>query len=153
MHLKRMEWYGILAVILLFTPCLAMAQPQWPIPPHWPLFPNEPRHRPPEHFADEPRGPLEVINDWQDEVNVTVWSHHRERIGEWSIPAGQTVLFEVDGERIKVRPHYKIKVGDDWGWVDVGQVGEFQNGLWYVRVRDLWRATHGRRPTVPDWKQ
>ncbi len=85
------------------------------------------------HFSDQPRGLLEVINDWQDEVKVTVWSHHRERI--------------------KVRPHYKIKVGEDWGWVDVGQVGEFQNGVWYVRVRDIWRATHGRHSGVPDWKQ
>ena len=45
---------------------------------------------------------------------------------------------------IRVRPNYKIKVGDDWGWVDVGQVGQFQNGRWYVNVRDVWQATHNR---------
>ena len=47
-------------------------------------------------------------------MKVTVWSHHRERIGEWIIASGQPAVFEVDGERIKVRPGYKIKVGDDW---------------------------------------
>src|SRR5262245_22990673 len=118
MYLKRTRWYGVVAVMLFLTPLFAMAQIQIQLPPHWPPFPDEPRPRPPEHFDAEPRGFLEVINDWQDEVPVTVWSHHREQIGTWSIPAGQLAVFEVDGERIKVRPRYKIKVGDDWGWVD-----------------------------------
>ena len=151
MRLTWMGQYGVLAVILLLSPLVNFAQVQIQLP-QWPPFPNEPRARPPEHFSDQPRGLLEVINDWQDEVQVTVWSHHRERIGAWIIAPGQPAVFEVEGERIKVRPHYKIKVGEDWGWVDVGQVGEFQNGVWYVRVRDIWRATHGRRPGVPDWK-
>ena len=152
MPLTWMRRYGVLAILLLLSPLWACAQVQIPLP-QWPPFPNEPRARPPEHFSDQPRGLLEIINDWEDTVKVAVWSHHRERIGEWIIAAGQPALFEIEGERIKVRPHYKIKVGDDWGWVDVGQVGEFQNGVWYVRVRDIWRATHGRRPGVPDWKQ
>jgi hypothetical protein len=100
---------------------------------------------------------LEVINDWQDEVRVTIWSHRRERIGEWVVRPGTINTFEESGQRIKVRPHYKIKVGEDWGWVDVGQVGEFHNGVWFVRVRDIWRATHGARQRdradVPDWRR
>jgi len=153
-------WYGwskVLTVLVVLAPLLATAQPQRQPPAHWPPFPTEPRPLPPEHYADEPRGLLEVVNDWQDDVQVTVWSHRRERIGEWMIRAGDTVFFDVDGERIKVRPHYKIKVGEDWGWVNVGQVGEFHNGVWYVRVRDIWRATHGARQRdrvdVPDWRR
>src|SRR5437667_5109181 len=157
MHVKSISLSGLLAAILLLTPLMAMAQIQIQLPPGWPPFPEQPRPAPPEHYADEPRGLLEVINDWQDQVNVTVWSQQRERIGEWTVPTGQTVTFAVDGQRIKVRPHYKIKVGDDWGWVDVGQVGEFHNGVWYVRIRDIWRATHGARQRdrvdVPDWRR
>ena len=73
------------------------------------------------------------------------------------VSPGAMNTFEDGGHRIKVRPHYKIKVGDDWGWVDVGHVGQFQNGIWYVRVRDVWRATHGarqrERTEVPDWRR
>jgi hypothetical protein len=157
MALKQIGWFSILTVVLFLTPLLARAQVQIQLPPHWPPFPNEQRPAPPEHFSDEPRGLLEVINDWQDNVQVTVWSNQRERIGEWSIPPGQTVNFAQEGQRIKVRPHYKIKVGEDWGWVDVGQVGEFHNGVWFVRIRDIWRATHGARQRdraeVPDWRR
>ncbi len=157
MHRTWQGWSSVLTVILVLTPLLVLAQPQWQPPPHWPPFPTEPRPFPPEHYADEPRGLLEVLNDWQEEVQVTVWSHRRERIGAWMIRAGDTVFFDVDGQRIKVRPHYKIKVGEDWGWMDVGQVGEFHNGVWYVRVRDIWRATHGvrerERSEVPDWRR
>jgi hypothetical protein len=157
MHRKRMGFYSLLAAILLFTPLLAMAQIQIQLPPGWPPFFNEPRPAHPEHYTDEPRGFLEVINDWRDEVKVTVWSHQRERVGEWFLRPGEMDVFDQGGQRIKVRPHYKIKVGDDWGWVDVGQVGEFHNGIWYVRVRDVWRATHGARQRdradVPDWRR
>ncbi len=150
MPLKRIGWYSVLAVVLFCTPLLAMAQIQiqLPLPPGWPQFPDQPPPAPPERYADEPRGLLEVINDWEDQVSVTVWTNQRERIGEW---------VEEGGRRVKVRPHYKIKVGEDWGWVDVGQVGQFHNGAWYVRVRDVWRTTHGarqrERTEVPDWRR
>ena len=154
---KRIGWYSMVAVVLLCTPFLASAQIQIQLPPGWPQFPNEPRPAPPEHYADEPRGLLEVINDWEDQVSITVWSHQRERIGEWVVSPRQTNTFAEGGRQVKVRPHYKIKVGEDWGWVDVGQVGQFQNGVWYVRVRDIWRATHGARQRdraeVPDWRR
>jgi hypothetical protein len=156
MHPTRMGYYTLLAALLLCTP-LALAQIQIQLPQGWPPFPEQPRAAPLEHYGDDPRGLLEVFNDWQDDVRVTVWSHRRERIGEWTVPRGQTVNFAAEGHRIRVRPHYKIKVGDDWGWVEVGQVGEFHNGAWHVRVRDIWRATHGARQRdraeVPDWRR
>jgi hypothetical protein len=154
---KRIGWYSVLAVLLCCIPLLARAQIQIQLPQGWPQFPNEPRPAPPEHYGDEPRGLLEVINDWDNPVNITVWSPQRERIGEWVVSPGQTSTLEEGGHQIRVRPHYKIKVGEDWGWVDVGQVGQFHNGAWYVRVRDIWRATHGARQRdradVPDWRR
>ncbi len=154
---KSMGWYSVLALALFLTPLLALAQIQIQLPPGWPSFSDEPRPPHPEAHGDEPRGLLEVINDWQDQVNITLWSNQRERIGEWVLNPGAMNTFEDGGHRIKVRPHYKIKVGDDWGWVDVGHVGQFQNGVWYVRVRDIWRATHGARQRdradLPDWKR
>jgi len=159
MPLKRMRFYSLFAVILVCTPLMALAQVQVQIspPPHWPPFPNELRPAAPEPYADEPRGLLEVINDWNEEVRISVWSNQRERIGEWIVYPGAINTFAEGGQRIKVRPHYKIKVGDDWGWVDVGHVGQFHNGAWYVRVRDIWRATHGARQRdradVPDWRR
>jgi len=152
---KWIGWYGVLAVALWCIPLFASAQMQIPLPPGWPPFPEEPRPAPPEHYGDEPRGLLEIINNWGYVVRITVWSNQRERIGEWVAQSAQTTTFEEGGQRIKVRPHYKIQVGEDWGWVDVGQVGQFHNGVWYVRVGDIWRATHGvrqrDRAAVPDW--
>jgi hypothetical protein len=51
-------------------------------------------------------------------------------------------VLQQGGEPIRVRPHDKMKVGDNRGWVDVGQVGQFQNGTWYATVRNVWQATH-----------
>ena len=151
------RWYGGLAAFLLCTPLLALAQVQIQLPEGWPPFPKELRPAPQEHYKEEPRGFLEVMNDWQEEVKVTVWSHRRERIGEWTLRPRERDVFDQRGQRIKVRGPYKIKVGDDWGWVDVGQVGEFHNGTWYVRVRDIWQATHGARQRdqaeIPDWRR
>jgi len=152
-----MRWLSLLAAVLFFTPLLALAQIQIQLPQGWPPFSEEPRPPHPEAHGDEPRGVLEMINDWQDRVNITLWSNQRERIGEWVLNPGSTNTFEESGHRIKVRPHYKIKVGEDWGWVDVGHVGQFHNGIWYVRVRDIWRATHGARQRdradAPDWRR
>ena len=75
-----------------------------------------------------------------------MWSNHRQRIGGWIVRPGERVLLEEGRKSIKVRLSYKIQVGEDWSWVDVGQVGQFQNGTWYVSVRDVWQATHRDRP-------
>ena len=118
----------------------------------------------PERSRDGPRGQIQVTNDWRDEVNVTLWTHRRERIGDsWVLEPGESAFLAVDEDRIKVRPNYKIKVGNDWGWVNLGDVAQFRRGAWYVTVRDIWRATHqrggrGDRPDrgdedVPDWRR
>jgi len=143
----------ILANLLLIAPIGAMAQQDRYSPPYEP----EPRR-------DRPRGQIQVTNDWRDDVNVTIWTHQRERIGDsWILGPGETAVLAVDGIRIKVRPNYKIKVGDDWGRVNLGAVGEVSRGTWYVNVRDIWRATHqrggrGDRPgprdeNIPDWQR
>lgn len=117
-----------------------------------------------EYRRDQPRGEIQVQNNWRDTVEVTMWTHQRERIGDaWEINPGQTVYLLADGIRIKARPNYKIKVGDDWGWVNLGDVGEFRRGRWHVRVRDIWQATHqrgdrrdrrdSRDENTPDWKR
>lgn len=128
MHLKWKGLLSLLVVGLLAIPMMVMAQ----------------------DYIDRDRGgrgPIEVTNDWRNEVQVTMWTHRRERIGEsWSLDPGDVAFLAVGSSRIKVRPNYKIKVGNDWGWVDVGEVGEFQDGVWYVNVRDVWRATHRDRP-------
>lgn len=119
-----------------------------------------------EYGRDRPRGQIQVTNDWRDTVTVTLWTHQRERIGSsWEIDAGDTAYLAIDQERIRVRPNYKIKVGEDWGWVNVGDVAEFRRGVWYANVREIWRATHRRgergerrdrereNDAAPDWQR
>ena len=109
MSLRQMGWLGLLVALLFLTPGLVRAQIQIQLPQGWPPFSDDPRPPHPESHGDEPRGVLEIINDWQDRVNITVWSNQRERIGEWVLNPGSTNTFEESGHRIKVRPHYKIK--------------------------------------------
>ena len=131
MRSKGMKLGGILAVILVLTPLLAVAQVHY-------------RESRLARNYDQTRGPIQVVNDWRDVVNVSMWSENRERIGEWVVRPGERVVLGETRRPIRVRPNYKIKVGEDWGWVDVGQVGQFQNGTWYVNVREVWQATHDR---------
>ena len=64
----------------------------------------------------------------------------------WTIPQGQSaVLASEDGRSMRVGGNDKIKVGDDWGRVDIRTVGQLQSGIWNVSVREIWRATHQRR--------
>lgn len=141
MRTKWMKFYGMLAVLLVVAPILAVAQDDF-------------RRSRAERSRDWPRGIVQVTNDWENDVKVTIWTHRREPISSyWRLDPGITTVLAVDGDQIKVRPSYKIKVGDDWGWVDVGNVGRFSQGTWYVNVRDVWRATHQRQDRRgPDWK-
>ena len=138
MHAKWTRWCSMLAVVMLIAPLWAVAQPRA----------REPRSS--DSGPGRSRGEMQVTNDWRDEVNLSVWSDERERLGEWLIRPGENVVLQERGERLRVRPNYKIKVGDDWGWVDVGQVGQFQNGTWHVNVRNVWAATHQDRPEGRD---
>ena len=131
MQTKSMKLVGILAMVLVLMPLLAVAQVPY----------REPRLA---RNADQARGPIQVINDWRDVVNVSMWSESRQQLGAWVIRPGERAVLGKARHPIRVRPTYKIKVGDDWGWVDVGQVGQFRNGTWYVNVRDVWQATHDR---------
>jgi len=137
MHAKWMRLWGMVAIVLLLAPLMTVAQPRT-------------REARPDSSSDRSRGEIQVVNDWRDEVSLSMWSDNRERLGEWSIRPGENVVLQERGERIRVRPNYKIKVGEDWGWVEVGQVGQLQNGVWHVNVRNVWAATHQDRPEGRD---
>ncbi len=150
---KIMSIFVVIAIMLLAAPGGAIAQDGYP------SYDSD-------RSRDRPRGQIQITNDWRDTVSVTMWTHQRERIGDsWQIESGESAVLAVDGVRIKVRPNYKIKVGDDWGWVNLGRVGQFSRGTWYVNVRDIWRATHQRGDrdrggrydqrdeNVPDWQR
>jgi len=96
---------------------------------------------------------MHVINDWRDEVSLSLWSDTQERLGEWSIRRGENVVLQERGGQIRVRPNDEMQVGDNSGWVEVGQVGQFQNGTWYVNMRDVWAATHPDRPEGRDTRR
>ncbi len=132
-----MRLWGMVAVVLLLAPLMAGGQPQ----------PREARQ---DKSADRSRGEVQVINDWRDEINLSMRSDNQERLGEWSLRPGENVVLQERGERIRVRPNYTITVGDGGDWVDVGQIGQFRNGTWYVNVRDVWAATHQDRPAGRD---
>jgi hypothetical protein len=94
------------------------------------------------------RGGIQVINDWEHPVTVTL---SKERGGllssrSWTITPGQTALLaEENGTALQVRGRDKINVGEGWGGVDIGSVGQLQGRTWIVRVRDVWRSTHQGR--------
>jgi hypothetical protein len=137
MYTKWMRLWGVGAVVLLLAPLMAGAQ-------------SRAREARPDSSADRSRGDMQVINDWRDEISLSMRSDNQERLGEWSIRPGEQVVLQERGERIRVRPNYKITVGDGGNWVDVGQIGQFRNGTWYVNVRDVWAATHQDRPAGRD---
>jgi len=134
MSVKWIRAWGILAVVLLVAPLVVLAQ--------------EGRRL--------GRGDIQVTNNWENTVKVTLWKQRGEQISRrsWTIPQGQSVILGDEGGRsIRVRSDDKIKVGDDWGRVDIGAVGQLQSGIWNVNVRDVWRATHergGRSGLPPD---
>jgi hypothetical protein len=134
MPMRGRRVWGILAVVLLIAPFVVLAQ----------------------EGRRGDRGDIQVTNDWENTVRVTLW---KERGGQmsrrtWTIPQGQSaVLAGEDGRSLRVGGNDKIKVGDDWGRVDIRTVGQRQDGIWNVSVRDVWRATHqgrGRSGLPPD---
>ena len=143
MHAKWMRRWRMVAVILLLAPLMAVAQSQ----------PREIRPYSSSDGSRESRGEIQVVNDLRDEVSLSMLSENRELLGEWSIRPRENVVLQDRGERIRVRPNDKIKMGDDGEWVDVGQVGQFQDGMWRVDVRDIWTATQQDRPVGRDSKR
>ena len=140
MHAKWMRRWGMVAVVLLLAPLMAVAQ-------------SRPREARPDSSADRSRGSrgeIQVVNDLRDEVSLSMSSENREWLGEWSIRPGENVVLQKRGERIRVRSNDRIQIGDDGGWVEVGQVGQFQDGVWRVNVRKVWAATQQDRPEGRD---
>jgi hypothetical protein len=122
----------MLALVLLISPLVVMAQ---------------------ERRRGD-RGEIQVTNDWENTVRVTLWKERGGQISRrgWTVPQGRSaVLASEDGRSLLVGGNDKIKVGDDWGRVDIGTVGQLQSGIWNVSVRDIWRTTHQRRgrPGLP----
>ena len=134
MSVKWIKAWGILAVVLLAAPLVVLAQ----------------------EGRRGDRGDIQITNNWDNTVAVTLWKQRGEQISRrsWTIPPGRSVILgNEEGRSIGVRADDKIKVGEDWGRVDVGAVGQLQRGLWNVNVRDIWRATHergGRSGLPPD---
>jgi len=134
MSAKWIRVWGILAVVFLVAPLVVLAQ----------------------EGRRGDRGDIQVFNNWDNIVKVTLWKQRGEQISRrsWTIPPGQSVILGDEGSRsIRVRADDKIKVGEEWGRVDIGTVGQLQSGVWNVNVRDVWRATHdrgGRAGLPPD---
>jgi hypothetical protein len=137
MHTKWMRLWGLGALILVLTPLLAVGQPR----------PREPRQ---DTSSDRSRGEVQVVNDWRDEISLSMRSDKQEQLGVWSIRPGENVVLQERGERIRIRPNYKITVGDSGEWVNVDQVGQFRNGTWYVNVRDVVTAAYQNHPEGRD---
>ena len=100
------------------------------------------------------RGDIQVTNDWDNTVKVILWKQRGEQISHrsWTIAPGQSAILGDEGGRsLRVRADDKIKVGEDWGRVDIEAVGQLQSSIWNVSVRHVWRATHERRgrPDLP----
>ena len=126
MSVQWIRAWGILAVVLLVAPLGVLAQ----------------------EGRRGDRGDIQVTNDWDNTVKVTLWKQRGEQMSRrsWTIAPGQsTVLGDGGGRSIRVRADDKIKVGEDWGRVDIGAVGQLQSSLWNVSVRHVWQATHERR--------
>ena len=140
MHAKWMRLWGMVAVVLLLAPLMAVAQ-----------YGSREVH--PYGSSDrsrESRGEIQVVNDLREEVSLSMSSGNRELLGEWSIRPGEHVVLQERGERIRVHPNDKMKIGDNGQWVEVDRVGQFQNGVWRVDMRDVWAATHQDRPKGRD---
>lgn len=79
MHAKWMRRWGMVAVVLLLAPLMAVAQ-------------SRPREARPDSSADRSRGSrgeIQVVNDLRDEVSLSMSSENREWLGEWSIRPGE----------------------------------------------------------------
>src|SRR4029453_11023341 len=91
MHAKGMQLWGVLGAVLVLTPLLATAQVTY----------RESRQA---RNNDQGRGPIQVVNDWRDVVNVSMWSERRERIGAWVVRPGEQALLGEARRPIRVRP-------------------------------------------------
>ena len=98
---------------------------------------------------EDGRGPIGVTNDWRDEVQITMWTHRREQIGgSWTIDPGTPPSWRSMEAGSRSGRVTRSRLGNDWGWVNVGQVGHFQDGVWYVNVRCVACHPSGSRRSL-----
>lgn len=118
---KLVKFFGAIALALAMTPGLALAQSY--------------------------RGEILVDNDWDDTAHVTLLMERRDEMirTTWNIRAGQRSYLARDGgRRIRVRADDRIKIRRDSRPVAIGDVGHFRDGVWHVRVRDVYQAQRRR---------
>lgn len=118
---KLFKFLGAIALTLAMTPGLALAQ--------------------------EYRGEILVDNDWDDTAHVTLLMERRDEMirTTWNIRAGQRSYLARDGgRRIRVRADDRIKIRRDSRPVAIGDVGRFREGVWHIRVRDVYQAQRRR---------
>ena len=99
-------------------------------------------------LAREYRGEILVDNDWDDTAHVTLLMERRDELirTTWNIRAGQRSYLARDGgRRIRVRAGDRIRIRRDARPVAIGDVGRFRDGVWHVRVRDVFQAQRHRR--------
>src|SRR5438309_1524423 len=116
MRAKWITSYGILAVVVLLVPLMGRAQ----------------------EGRGWSRGAVLVTNDWDNPVRVTLWKQRGGQISRrsWTISPGQSAtLGDEAGRSIRVGADDKIKVGEDWGRVDIGAVGQWRGNAWAGGVR------------------
>jgi len=128
MNLKGwMRLGGILAMLLTVAPMLAVAQEYG-------------RDR-----TEQQRGTIRIDNDQRRAVHITIWTNRgRELGGGWRFRSGESAFLAVGERKIRVRSNYQIKVGNGSRRANIGDVGRFRNGVWYVNVQNL------RRDQYPD---
>jgi len=133
MNLKRSAIFGFYIGTSLLVPLLSTLQD---LPVSAQLMPNN-------TSANSERMPIRVFNNYKDTVVLTLWTPNKEKVGTWTLPNGKSAyLNNSEGRRLRVSSLAKIKVGEEWGWVDVGQVAEQRNNTWIVDVRTIWQKTH-----------
>jgi len=84
MHAKWMRLWGMVAVVLLLAPLMAVAQ----------YGSREAQPYSSSNRSRESRGELQVVNDLRDEVSLSMSSEDRKLLGEWSIRPGEHVVLE-----------------------------------------------------------
>ena len=87
MHAKWMRLWGMVAVVLLLAPLMAVAQyGSRETQPY--SKSDKSRETQPYSSSDrsrESRGEIEVVNDLREEVSLSMSSEDRKLLGEWSI--------------------------------------------------------------------
>lgn|GEM_PF-3926312 len=94
---------------------------------------------------------VRIKNDYdrQDSVLVTLWTPERQKkLGTWTVPRGESVYLGMNGTTLRITGDYKIKVGEEWGWVNIGDVAVQHGTTWVTTVRKIYQATHANDKVI-----